>query len=1142
MSSTQALLERSVPFSELKEAARSGQMPLTVTGLTPNAKAHVASALGRDLKRPVIYIAPSEQEARDLSEQSGGAFLPDADVLLRNVAGKSRENEMERLKVLKEADHASVVFMSVKAALQRVVPREVFDRACISLKTGQTWNIKKLLRHLSENCYERVATVYSKGEFAMRGEVLDIYPADAPSPLRITWFDDQIESIRYFNSETQKSVGKPISAYALPPARETVLPSDEKKKLTAALQADGGSLSEELLDELEQYGSLSNIDSMLSLFYPAVSPVDYFPDALLVFDDLGYVREAADRLTDDYEGEYEELAADQAVLPFQKDGLVPLAHILDSREKDLIDAAGFTQGSLTAGRRFDLSTREAQPFNGRIDMLADVIRDRTARGYHLYLFAGRKSTQLAAALADQDLEVPVLRQVTGREKVAIVPERLARGFEIDDRHILLFGQEDIFGRAKKRVVRKSRRSVGDNLFNDLKPGDIVVHDAYGKGRYLGLKTMKAAGVVGEYMEIEYRDGDRLYVGTDRIDVIQKYIGSIDEEVRLSKLGGSEWENAKARARESTRKLAFDMMKLYSQRFSGTGHAFSPDTVWQREFEDAFPYEETDGQKESTEEIKRDMESPRVMDRLLLGDVGYGKTEVAMRAAFKAVMDGKQVAVLVPTTLLARQHLQTFQERFKNFPVRIAGLSRLGKADHADTLRKLKEGSVDIIIGTHRLLSGDVAFHDLGLLIVDEEQRFGVNHKEKLKTLRADVDVLTLSATPIPRTLEMSLTGIRDMSTIETPPVMKKTAHTYVTRYSDGLLHEAVTREMKRGGQVFLVCRQISEMDALIADVRRIAPHARVAAAHGRMNEKEMENIVSDFIDGGYDVLVCTTIVENGIDIPNVNTIIVYEADKFGLSQLYQLKGRVGRSDRTAYAYFTFRGSSVVNEDARRRLQAIREFTELGSGFKIAMRDLQIRGAGNLLGADQSGHMATVGYAMYCRLMNEAVQAAKGVETAEPVSTTVSLGLAMLVPDSYVSDATDKMDIYRQIAAIGNVADARSVLADIQDRHGKLPPEINNLVLSALIRAYAQRAGASSVVRRSKEIEVKFAPGSEPDLAKLSDLAKRDPEHVVPAAKAGVPGFLYRTDKLPGRDFLELLASLAHPKGESEKTAPSAAAS
>lgn len=1132
MTAAQTLLERSIPFGELKEAVKEQKMPLTVTGLTPNAKSYVTSALSRDLQRPVVYIASSEQEARDLSEQAGAAFLPDADVLLRNAAGKSRDGEMERLKVLKQADQTPLVFMSVKAALQRVVPKAAFDRACLTVKEGQSWNIRNLLGKLQENGYERTAAVYSKGEFAMRGEVLDIYAPDAPGPLRITFFDDEIESIRYFDSETQKSVGRPLEKYDVPPAREIILDAPEKKKLAEELKKAGGPLAEELLEELEQHGSLTNLDSMLSFFYPAVSPVDYFENALLVFDDLGYIREAAGRLNEDYKGEYEELAAQHAVLPFQQDVLVPVSHLLDNREQDTVDAAGFTQGSLHMSRTFDLRTREAQPFNGRMDLLASVIRDRISRGYHLYLFAGRKSRQLASALADQDLEVPVLKEVSGREKVAIVPERLTRGFEIDDRRILIFGLEDIFGHAKKRVVKKRRRSLGENIFNDLKPGDIVVHDAYGKGRYLGLKTMKAAGVVGEYMEIEYRDGARLYVGTDRIDVIQKYIGSMDEEVRLSKLGGSEWENAKARARESTRKLAFDMMQLYSRRFSGRGYAFSPDTVWQQEFEDAFPYEETDGQRESTEEIKRDMESPHAMDRLLLGDVGYGKTEVAMRAAFKAVMDGKQVAVLVPTTLLARQHLKTFRERFKNFPVNIAGLSRFGKAGQKETLRRLADGEVDIVIGTHRMLSKDVKFHDLGLLIVDEEQRFGVNHKEKIKTMRTDVDVLTLSATPIPRTLEMSLTGIRDMSTIETPPVMKKAPRTYVTRYSDGLLAEAVTREMKRGGQVFLVCRQIREMDALIADVKRVAPAARVAAAHGRMSEKEMEETVSGFIDGEYDVLVCTTIVENGIDIPNVNTIIVYEADKFGLSQLYQLKGRAGRSDKTAYAYFTYRGDAVVNEDARKRLQAIREFTELGSGFKIAMRDLQIRGAGNLLGADQSGHMATVGYAMYCRLMNEAVEEAKGHAGAEPVNTTVNLGLSMLVPDAYVADAADKMDIYREIAAITSVSDAKGVLADIQDRHGKLPPEIRNLVLSALIRAYARQAGAASVVRRRDETEIKFAPGREPDPVQMLELARKDPEHILYHPKAEVPGFIYRSKGLPGRDFLELLASLAHPKGES----------
>lgn len=1132
-------MENSVPFRQLKEAAAGGQMPLTATGLTQNAKPHFAAALSRDLGRPVVYITGSEQSARSLAEQAGAAVLPDADVPLRNVAGKNRDEEMERLQVLKQAGKMPIVFMSVQAALQRVVPPEAFARACRRVAVGEKISIEALAAQLGENCYERVGTVYSKGEFAVRGEVLDVYPADAVSPIRINWFDDEIEKIRYFDPETQKSVGKQIDVYDLPPARETVLAPAQKKILEKALQSQKGSAAGEMLEELRQFGSLANVDSMLSLFYPAVSAVDYFPDAVLIYDDLEYIREAADRLRQDYEEEYAELAAGGEVLPAQADGLVPLNHILDDREHDLIEAAGFTQGIMPGSRVFDLRTREAHAYHGSMELLSQSVRDRIGRGYHVYLFGGRKAAQLASLLSDFDLDVPVVKEITGSEKAVIVPERLVSGFEVDDRHFIALGEEDIFGRVKQKVRRKSRR-FGDSIFSDLKPGDIVVHDVHGKGRYLGLKTQTVGGVAAEYMEIEYRDGDKLYVATDQIEGVQKYIGGEEGEVTLSKLGGKEWETAKAKARESTRRLAFDMMELYSSRFSGKGYAFSPDTVWQREFEDAFPYEETDGQKESTEEIKRDMEAPRAMDRLLLGDVGYGKTEVAMRAAFKAVMDGKQVAVLVPTTLLARQHLKTFEERFAGFPVRIAGLSRYGRSSHRETLDKVAAGQIDIVIGTHRLLSEDVRFHDLGLLIVDEEQRFGVNAKEKIKTLKSTVDVLTLSATPIPRTLEMSLTGIRDMSTIETPPVMKKKPHTYVTRYSDGLLDEAIRREMKRGGQVFLVCRQIRQMDQLVEDVRRVAPDARVATAHGRMGEQEMEQVVGGFIDGEYDVLVCTTIVENGIDIPNVNTIIVYESDMFGLAQLYQLKGRVGRADKSSYAYFTYRGEGSLKEDARRRLQAIREFTELGSGFKIAMRDLQIRGAGNLLGADQSGHMTTVGYAMYCRLMNEAVELARGRTVEEPVETTVNLGLPMLIPDSYVADEADKMDIYRSVARIQDLQDARSVLAEIKDRYGSLPAEISNLVLTAVVRAYAQRAGLGSIVRHSDRIELKFAPGVTPDVERLMQAARRDPAHVT-LRPSGSPSLVYRTKKVPGRDFLELLASLGHPKTGNDQTGKAASA-
>lgn len=689
----------------------------------------------------------------------------------------------------------------------------------------------------------------------------------------------------------------------------------------------------------------------------------------------------------------------------------------------------------------------------------------------------------------------------------------------------MLGANDIYGRVRKTGVRKKRRRTEEDIFSDLSPGDFVVHEVHGKGKYLGLKTLDAGGVTAEYMEIEYRGGDKLYIPTAQIDRVQKYIGSEDAPPQLSKLGGREWETAKTKARESALKLAFDLVDLYAQRFESKGHAFPKDTVWQKQFEEAFEYEETEGQRESIEEIKKDMESPRVMDRLLLGDVGYGKTEVAMRAAMKAVTDGKQVAVLVPTTLLARQHIKTFRERFRDFPVTIEGLTRFSKGRHKEVLEELRRGKVDIIIGTHRLLSSDVQFNDLGLLIVDEEQRFGVTHKEKIKLLKQSVDVLTLSATPIPRTLEMSLVGIRDMSTLDTPPSMRKQPYSYVMRYSDGLLRDAVMREIGRNGQVYFVCRRINEMDKLVADVKRNVPEARVAAAHGQMSEAELERVVGGFIDGEYDVLVCTTIIESGIDIPSVNTIIVYEADKFGLSQLYQLKGRVGRSDKNAYAYFTYLGDGGMKENAAKRMAAIREFTQLGSGFKIAMRDLQIRGAGNLLGPEQSGHMANVGYAMYCKLMREAVATAKGKHVEAEFETAVELGVPAYIPDSYISGQTDKMDIYKLISKIRTVADAKAAAKELADRFGKIPREVNNLIVTATVKSYAAAAGIASVIKKTDGIELKYSETVDPNVKKLLKIVSGRANDVI-LRPSTPPALIYRTDKgFDTNAFLEFLGGI-----------------
>ena len=824
--------------------------------------------------------------------------------------------------------------------------------------------------------------------------------------------------------------------------------------------------------QLGEFGTFENADSFLSIMVTGAGITDYLEDALFVFDDFERISVQAEKNRAEFEALYASLQKTGEVFPAQKDSFLDFKDTTRHIRVRTAEMAPVASGRWKA-QPVDFKMRQAAQFGGKMDLLAQSLKKRLKNGYRVALFAGGKADALSRALSDFDLLAPVLE---GGEGVFVTREVLDYGFEIPQAKTYFLGEWDIFGKVKKKGAKTPHfKKTTEELFTELKPGDYVVHEVHGRGRYLGLKRMQAAGSVAEYMEIEYKDGDKLYVPTAQIDRVQKYIGSEDGTPSLSKLGGREWENTKSRVRESVAKLAFDLVGLYASRFEAKGFKFEPDTVWQRQFEENFEFEETEGQEQSLTEIKKDMESSRVMDRLLLGDVGYGKTEVAMRACFKAVMNGKQAAMLVPTTLLARQHLATFKKRFEGFPVTIDMLSRFSSSRHKEILSGIASGRTDIVIGTHKMLSKDVRFYDLGLLVVDEEQRFGVAHKEKIKLLKQSVDVLTLSATPIPRTLEMSLIGIRDMSTIKTPPISRKQTESYVLRYSDSLVRDAVQNEIKRGGQIYFVCRQINQMERLLADIKKNVPEARVAAVHGQMGEAQIEKTVSAFIDGNTDVLVCTTIIESGIDIPAVNTIIIYEADKFGLSQLYQLKGRVGRGDKVSHAYFTYLGGTM-GENAKKRLQAIREFTQLGSGFKIAMRDLQIRGAGNLLGPEQSGQMASVGYSLYCKMMKQAIDTAKGKREPfeeDALETAVDLALPAYIPDAYIGEEAHKLDMYKAISRVTTPKDVKDVRLELTDRYGKPPKEVENLIISALVKKIAHGAGIASVIRKGSKTELKY---------------------------------------------------------------------
>jgi transcription-repair coupling factor (superfamily II helicase) len=773
---------------------------------------------------------------------------------------------------------------------------------------------------------------------------------------------------------------------------------------------------------------------------------------------------------------------------------------------------------------------EARPaakyMTGTEALFSDIVSWKRS-GYTVAVYAGAHAERVCSQLTDMGLS-PALTEKLSRDLVRgefiIVGESLPFGFEYPEIKLALVTEAELYGSVKRKAGKASKRP--QLVFSELSVGDMVVHETHGIGRFVGVEALTVGDNTRDYLLLQYSGGDKLYIPTDQLDRVQKYIGGGDEEPKLSKLGGTEWQRAVSRTREGVKELAMDLVRLYSERQRFKGHSFSKDTPWQRQMEENFIYEETPDQLTSIEEIKKDMESGKIMDRLLCGDVGYGKTEVALRAAFKAVMDSKQVAFLVPTTILAQQHYSTLSSRFAGFPVTVELLSRFkSPKEQSEIVKRIASGRVDVVVGTHTLLSSKVKFKDLGLLIVDEEQRFGVGHKEQIKDMKRTVDVLTLSATPIPRTLHMSMIGIRDMSVIETPPEQRYPVQTYVLEYSEAVVREAVLKEIGRGGQVYIVYNRVRSMEGFAAKIGELVPEARIAFAHGQMSERILEKTMLDFMDGMYDVLICSTIIESGMDIPNVNTIVVHDADHMGLSQLYQLRGRVGRSTRLGYAYLTFRRDKVLTEVAEKRLTAIREFTQFGSGFKIAMKDLEIRGAGNLLGPEQHGHMAEVGYDFYCKLMSEAVREAKGEPERPVVDCSVDIPVDAHIPHSYIRGENLRLEMYKRIASISSGEDLLDVQEELLDRYGDIPKSVQNLMDVALCKAYAEAAYITQLTLRDGDMRFTFHPKAKLDGVKLFELCsgtkgahlvsgentvltvKREKEDVL-SLFLGLPQFVY----------------------------------
>ncbi|WP_304507108.1 transcription-repair coupling factor [Anaerotignum sp.] len=1121
---TEPLLELE-GYQNVLEAIRKNHTPVFATGVIDVEKMHLLYSLKEHCEKPLLILTYSELRAREILEDisffyKNAIYYPAKDILFYSADVHSTEMNRQRFATMERllSGERPVIVASMEALLDRYPAKEVFTQFILTLKVGDIVDINKLTKQLVCLGYERTELVESAGQFALRGGILDIYSLTAEDAVRIEFWDDEIDSIRSMDASSQRSVDKLEQTHIFP-MRELVYEESMveeaankiSKEFTKSLQnmtkkgltEEGERLKENIGEDAERLRiekNLTNIGSYITYFYDnTVSLLDYIPhDTLLCFDEPERIREHMATVMEEYGESMKGRIAQGYLLPGQAKLLFDYTDILRQGERfGRILLAGLNQrtADFAPKVKVDFAVRSTPSFSKRVDLFCEELEYLKKNEYRTLVLGGTGSRAQRMAKELSDMGIPAVYMENLDEQIPkgavwVAKGSLSKGFCYEYINLMVFSDSELFGGGeKKRKKNKRKNGAAIESFTDLKIGDFVVHDNHGIGVFCGLEKISVEGIQKDYMKISYRDGGNLFVPVNQMDLVQKYIGSGGASPKLNKLGGQDWVKAKAKTRAAIKILAEDLVALYAKRVAAKGFQYTLDTVWQREFEEAFPFAETEDQLNAIEDVKHDMQSGKVMDRLICGDVGYGKTEVAIRAAFKAVQDGKQVAFLVPTTILAQQHYNTFLQRMSGYPITVELLSRFRTAkQQKESLKKMENGYADIVIGTHRILSKDVVFKDLGLIIVDEEQRFGVSHKEKLKRLRENVDVLTLSATPIPRTLHMSLSGIRDMSLLEEPPLERHPIQTYVMENNPEFVREAIHREVARGGQVYYLYNRVDSISEEAFRLQKMIPEANIAFAHGQMSERELEGIMEDFISGETDVLVCTTIIETGMDISNANTIIIQDADRMGLAQLYQLRGRVGRSNRIAYAYLLYRRDKMLREVAEKRLQTIREFTEFGSGFKIAMRDLEIRGAGNLLGAEQHGHMESVGYDMYCRLLEEEVQQLKGeAPKEEAFETTVDLNISAYIPDFYIKNQEQRMELYKKIANVRTQEEYFDIQEEMEDRYGDLPKNVQTLLEIVLVKSEARQLGISSIVQKRGNILVEFRSDAKTDPVKLTKI-------------------------------------------------------
>jgi len=1102
-------LKESNQFKDILSNIEKKMYPIGVYGLSESAKDYLVNGVYEELDKSILILTHSDVEAKNIFEDlsfyvNDVYYYPTREMGFYNADAVSGDLRWERLKVMKKIAEGGkkIIITCIEALAATYIPVNLLEKYIFKLSVGDTLNFNAFSEKLIQCGYERVDRVDTKGQFCIRGGIVDLYPPISALPFRIELFDEEIDSIRTFNSETQRSIDKVVEIDIFP-AKEIILNQESRDKGYNNIKADLdnvlGSFNKKKdkeaieritslvninLESLKESWSFKDIDSYMPYFYETTSTfLDYMKGSFIVVDDAQRCQGKLDSVYLEFEENYETFLKRGSILPKQAESLINKERIyeeLENLEVMTLNAIAKTTKVLKPRCIISFSQITIYDYHGQLDMLIEDIKDKKSKGYKTIILSGTRTRgeRLIDTLRDRGIESVYKDSILNIEfgEVVVTFGNQLKGFEYPELKLCLISDKEVFGQSKRKTIsRSSKKGVSKiKSFTELKLGDYVVHVNHGIGVYKGIKQLEVHGHKRDYLELSYNSGDTLYVPVEQLDLVQKYIGSEGKAPKISKLGGVEWVKAKNKVKNSIADIAEDLVKLYATRATLKGHKYSKDTVWQKQFEEEFPFDETPDQLIAIEEIKKDMESDKPMDRLICGDVGYGKTEVAVRAAFKAVMDGKQVAFLVPTTILAEQHYKNLTKRFSDFPVKVEMVSRFRTpAEQKLVIKATKEGNVDILIGTHRIIQSDVKFKDLGVLIIDEEQRFGVTHKEKIKSLRKNIDVITLTATPIPRTLHMSLTGVRDISVIETPPEERYPIQTYVVEFNDQLIRDAVLRELNRKGQVFFVYNRVETIKDMAAYIGKLVPEARVCIAHGQMTERELESVMIDFMESKYDILMCTTIIETGIDIQNTNTIIIYEADKMGLSQLYQLRGRVGRSNRIAYAYLTYKKDKVLTEVAEKRLKAIKDFTELGSGFKIAMRDLEIRGAGNMMGGAQHGHMAAVGYDLYCRMLEETVKNIRGDVEKEPIETSVEIKIDAYIPGTYIEDESQKIEIYKKIAAIDCHEDMLDIQEEIEDRFSDIPTSVANLMDISYLRCIAASVGIIEIKEVNDEIILQF---------------------------------------------------------------------